>query len=39
MNREPVTPPSGWEEHTGQAAYANSNNVQSAGENSVDSNS
>ncbi|KMZ35379.1 ATP-dependent zinc metalloprotease FtsH [Haemophilus influenzae] len=39
MNREPVTPPSGWEEHTGQAAYANSDNVQSAGENSVDSNS
>ena len=39
MNREPVTPPSGWEEHTGQAAYANSNNIQSAGENSVDSNS
>ena len=39
MNREPVTPPSGWEEHTGQAAYANSNNTQSAGENSVDSNS
>ena len=39
MNREPVTPPSGWEEHTGRAAYANSNNVQSAGENSVDSNS
>lgn len=39
MNREPVTPPSGWEEHTEQAAYANSNNVQSAGENSVDSNS
>ena len=39
MNREPVTPPSGWEEHTGQAAYANSNNAQSAGENSVDSNS
>ena len=39
MNREPVTPPSGWEEHTGQSAYANSNNAQSAGENSVDSNS
>ena len=39
MNREPVTPPSGWEEHTGQAAYANSNNAQSAGENSVESNS
>lgn len=39
MNREPVTPPSGWEEHTGQAAYANSHNAQSAGENSVDSNS
>lgn len=39
MNREPVTPPSGWEERTGQAAYANSNNAQSAGENSVDSNS
>ncbi|MEX4536356.1 ATP-dependent zinc metalloprotease FtsH [Haemophilus influenzae] len=39
MNREPVTPPSGWGEHTGQAAYANSNNAQSAGENSVDSNS
>lgn len=39
MNREPVTPPSGWEEHTGQAAYANRNNAQSAGENSVDSNS
>ena len=39
MNREPVTPPSGWEEHIGQAAYANSNNAQSAGENSVDSNS
>ena len=39
MNREPVTPPSGWEEHTGQAAYANSNNAQSAGENSSDSNS
>ncbi len=39
MNREPVTPPSGWEEHTGQAAYANSNNPQSAGENSVGSNS
>ena len=39
MNREPVTPPSGWEEHTGQSAYANSNNDQSAGENSVDSNS
>ena len=39
MNREPVTPPSGWEEHTGQAAYTNSDNVQSAGENSVDSNS
>ena len=39
MNREPVTPPSGWEEHTGQAAYVNSNNAQSAGENSVDSNS
>ena len=39
MNREPVTPPSGWEEHTGQAAYANSNNAPSAGENSVDSNS
>ena len=39
MNREPVTPPSGWEDHTGQAAYANSNNAQSAGENSVDSNS
>ena len=39
MNREPVTPPSGWEEHTGQAAYANSRNAQSAGENSVDSNS
>ena len=39
MNREPVTPPSGWEEHTGQAAYSNSNNAQSAGENSVDSNS
>ena len=39
MNREPVTPPSGWEEHTGQAAYANSNNPQSAGENSIDSNS
>ena len=39
MNREPVTPPSGWEEHTGQVAYANSNNAQSAGENSVDSNS
>ena len=38
MNREPVTPPSGWEDHTGQAAYANSNNAQS-GENSVDSNS
>ncbi|WP_118804580.1 ATP-dependent zinc metalloprotease FtsH [Haemophilus influenzae] len=39
MNREPVTPPSGWEEHTGQAAYSNSNNAQSAGENSSDSNS
>ena len=39
MNREPVTPPSGWEDYTGQAAYANSNNAQSAGENSVDSNS
>ena len=39
MNREPVTPPSGWEEHTGQSAYANSNNAQSAGENSSDSNS
>lgn len=39
MNREPVTPPSGWEEHTGQAAYVNSSNAQSAGENSVDSNS
>ena len=39
MNREPVTPPSGWEDHTGQAAYVNSNNAQSAGENSVDSNS
>ncbi|NYA48504.1 ATP-dependent zinc metalloprotease FtsH [Haemophilus haemolyticus] len=39
MNREPVTPPSGWEEQTGQAAYANGNNAQSAGENSVDSNS
>ena len=39
MNREPVTPPSGWEDHTGQAAYTNSNNAQSAGENSVDSNS
>ena len=39
MNREPVTPPSGWEEHTGQAAYTNSNNAQSAGENSSDSNS
>ncbi len=39
MNREPVTPPSGWEEHTGQTAYVNSNNAQSAGENSVDSNS
>ena len=39
MNREPVTPPSGWEEHTGQAAYANSHNAQSAGENSSDSNS
>ena len=39
MNREPVTPPSGWEEHIGQAAYANSNNAQSTGENSVDSNS
>jgi len=39
MNREPVTPPSGWEEHTGQAAYANSNNAQNAGENSSDSNS
>ena len=39
MNREPVTPPSGWEEHTGQAAYTNSDNVQSAGENSSDSNS
>ena len=38
MNREPVTPPSGWEEHT-QTAYVNSNNAQSAGENSVDSNS
>ena len=39
MNREAVTPPSGWEEHTGQVAYADSNNAQSAGENSVDSNS
>ena len=39
MNREPVTPPSGWKEHTGQAAYVNSSNAQSAGENSVDSNS
>ena len=39
MNREPVTPPSGWEEHTGQAAYANSNIAQSAGQNSSDSNS
>ena len=39
MNREPVTPPSGWEEHSGQAAYTNSNNAQSAGENSSDSNS
>lgn len=39
MNREPVTPPSGWEEHTGQAAYENSNNAQSAGENSSGSNS
>ena len=39
MNREPVTPPSGWEEHTGQATYANSNNAQNAGENSSDSNS
>ena len=39
MNREPVTPQSGWEEHTGQTAYVNSNNAQSAGENSVDSNS
>ena len=39
MNREPVTPPSGWEEHTGQAAYENSNNAQSVGENSSVSNS
>ena len=39
MNREPVTPPSGWEEHTGQAAYENSNNAQSVGENSSGSNS
>ena len=39
MNREPVTPPSGWEEHTGQAAYANSHNAQSASDNSSDFNS